>query len=63
MEATFFGADFNHVPPSDVATAVANAQWEMPATVQLLLKDQEDSRWTLYEFAPQLSRPLRPSSA
>jgi hypothetical protein len=62
MEATFFGAAFNHVPPSDVVAAVANAQWEMPASVQLFVKDQEDDRWTLYEFAPQLSEPLRPPS-
>lgn len=60
MEATFFGAAFNYVPPSDVVAAVANASWEMPDLVQLLLKDQEDERWTLYEFTPQPSRPLRP---
>jgi hypothetical protein len=62
MEATFFGAAFNHVPRSDVVAAVANARWETPGFVQLFLKDQEDDRWTLYEFTPQLSQPLRPPS-
>jgi hypothetical protein len=62
MEATFFGAAFNRVPPSDVVAAVANARWETPGSVQLFLKDQEDDRWTLYEFTPQLSQPLRPPS-
>jgi hypothetical protein len=58
MEATFFGAAFNHVPPSDVVAAVADAQWERSESVQLFLKDQEDGRWTLYEFAPRLSQSL-----
>ena len=61
MEATFFGAAFNHVPPSDVVAAVANARWESPESVQLFLKDQEDDRWTLYEFSPQLSQALNSS--
>lgn len=58
MEATFFGAAFNHVPPSDVVAAVANAHWDSPDSVQLFLKDQEDDRWTLYEFSP--AERLRP---
>ena len=58
MEATLFGAAFNHVPPTEVVAAVRSAQWDRPGSVQLFLKDQEDERWTLYEFAPRPSRSL-----
>ena len=58
MEATFFGAAFNHVPPAEVAAAVRDAHWDLPGSVQLFLKDQEDDRWTLWEFAPRPSRSL-----
>lgn len=50
MEATYFGAAFNHVPISDVLAAVRAARWDDMSAVQLLLMDQEESRWTIYEF-------------
>jgi hypothetical protein len=58
MEASIYGAAFNHVPVEDVVAAVRGARWDSPGSVKLLLMDQNDDEWTVYEFAPRPTRSL-----
>jgi hypothetical protein len=49
FEANVYAGAFNHLNDSDFIAFVLTRQWHRPENVQLFVKRQEESKFTLYE--------------
>ncbi|HEY9692129.1 MAG TPA: hypothetical protein V6D15_07995 [Oculatellaceae cyanobacterium] len=55
MQAIVCGGAFNFLNIKAFIESVENQHWRDPANLQLLIQDESEERFTLYEFNQEMS--------
>ena len=51
LETPLFIGAFNHLVLEDLIVWLKGIKWEEPENVQLIVKEQEDDRFSIYDFS------------
>ncbi len=51
MQARVFGGAYNFLKVNEFIEVVKSQRWREPQNVQLLIQDEEDERFTLYDLS------------